>query len=162
MRSFWHLSIQGVWCERKSLAFWCTRSLPDISPYASIYSSYRSVNSSVALVHLLGFLAGIVLHALLGVMTLRSGRGAIATGASDRIPLATSCLGLRDRHLRKRPHERGGHHYAGRTRALRLQQRHPRRSELHPERSDWLQLHSRSDRRSAERRLDARAQSRFA
>jgi two-component system, LytTR family, sensor kinase len=52
------------------------------------------VNSSAALVHLLGFLAGIVLYAMLGVMTLRSGRGATASRADDRIPLATSCLGL--------------------------------------------------------------------
>jgi two-component system LytT family sensor kinase len=54
------------------------------------------VNSSAALVHLLGFLAGIVLYAMLGVMTLRSGRSAGAAGgrAVDRIPLATSCLGL--------------------------------------------------------------------
>jgi two-component system LytT family sensor kinase len=54
------------------------------------------MNSSAALVHLLGFLAGIVLYAMLGVMTLRSGRSAGATSgrAADRIPLATSCLGL--------------------------------------------------------------------
>jgi len=53
------------------------------------------VNSSAALVHLLGFLAGIVLYAMLGVMTLRSGRSGEASGrAADRIPLATSGLGL--------------------------------------------------------------------
>jgi two-component system LytT family sensor kinase len=52
------------------------------------------VNSSAALVHLLGFLAGIVLYAMLGVMTLRSGRGPVNGRAYDRIPLATSCLGL--------------------------------------------------------------------
>jgi two-component system LytT family sensor kinase len=53
------------------------------------------MNSSAALVHLLGFLAGIVLYAMLGVMTLRSGRSGTASGrAVDRIPLATSGLGL--------------------------------------------------------------------
>ena len=54
------------------------------------------MNSSTALVHLLGFLAGIVLYAMLGVMTLRSGRsgGASSSRTVDRIPLATSCLGL--------------------------------------------------------------------
>jgi two-component system, LytTR family, sensor kinase len=52
------------------------------------------VNSSAALVHLLGFLAGIALYAMLGVMTLRSGRGAATGRTYDRIPLATSCLGL--------------------------------------------------------------------
>ena len=52
------------------------------------------MNSSAALVHLLGFLAGIVLYAMLGVMTLRSGRGSERGRAYDRIPLATACLGL--------------------------------------------------------------------
>jgi two-component system LytT family sensor kinase len=53
------------------------------------------VDSSTALVHLLGFLAGIVLYAMLGVMTLRSGRSGAPAGRShDRIPLATSGLGL--------------------------------------------------------------------
>ncbi len=54
------------------------------------------MNSSAALVHLLGFSAGIVLYAMLGVMTLRSGRSTGASGARamDRIPLATSGLGL--------------------------------------------------------------------
>ena len=54
------------------------------------------MNSSAALVHLLGFLAGIVLYAMLGVMTLRAGRsgGASSSRTVDRIPLATSCLGL--------------------------------------------------------------------
>lgn len=53
------------------------------------------MNSSAALVHLLGFLAGIVLYAMLGVMTLRAGRsGAMSGRTGDRIPLATSCLGL--------------------------------------------------------------------
>lgn len=51
--------------------------------------------SSVALVHLLGFLAGIVLYAMLGVMTLRAGRSGAPQGrAHDRIPLATSGFGL--------------------------------------------------------------------
>lgn len=54
------------------------------------------MNSSAALVHLLGFLAGIVLYAMLGVMTLRSGRSGGVPGnrTVDRIPLATSGLGL--------------------------------------------------------------------
>ncbi|HEV7703173.1 MAG TPA: hypothetical protein VGO46_02730, partial [Gemmatimonadaceae bacterium] len=54
------------------------------------------MNSSAALVHLLGFLAGIVLYAMLGVMTLRAGRsdGASGSRAADRIPFATSGLGL--------------------------------------------------------------------
>lgn len=54
------------------------------------------MNSSAALVHLLGFLAGIVLYAMLGVMTLRSGRSGGVPGSRtvDRIPLATSGLGL--------------------------------------------------------------------
>ncbi|MGH7622097.1 MAG: sensor histidine kinase, partial [Gemmatimonadaceae bacterium] len=53
------------------------------------------MNSSSALVHLLGFLAGIVLYAMLGVMTLRAGRSGAPQGrARDRIPLATSGLGL--------------------------------------------------------------------
>ena len=53
------------------------------------------MNSSTALVHLLGFLAGIVLYAMLGVMTLRAGRSVASHGrAHDRIPLATSGLGL--------------------------------------------------------------------
>jgi len=54
------------------------------------------MNSSAALVHLLGFLAGIVLYAMLGVMTLRSGRSGGVSGSRtvDRIPLATSGLGL--------------------------------------------------------------------
>ncbi len=54
------------------------------------------MNSSAALVHLLGFSAGIVLYAMLGAMTLRSGRaaGAPTSRAGDRIPLATSLLGL--------------------------------------------------------------------
>jgi signal transduction histidine kinase len=41
------------------------------------------------LIHLVGFLAGIALYAMLGVMTVRA-RG----GRSDRIPLATAVLGL--------------------------------------------------------------------
>ena len=49
------------------------------------------MTSPAALVHLLGFLAGIVLYAMLGVMTLRSGRSG---RAGDRIPLVTACLGL--------------------------------------------------------------------
>jgi len=53
------------------------------------------MNSSTTLVHLLGFLAGIVLYAMLGVMTLRAGRGvASQLRTHDRIPLATSGLGL--------------------------------------------------------------------
>ncbi len=41
------------------------------------------------LIHLIGFLVGIALYAMLGVMTLRA-RG----GRGDTIPLATSVLGL--------------------------------------------------------------------
>jgi two-component system LytT family sensor kinase len=53
------------------------------------------MNSSTALVHLLGFLAGIVLYAMLGVMTLRAERSGVPQGRTqDRIPLATSGLGL--------------------------------------------------------------------
>ena len=53
------------------------------------------MDSPTALVHLLGFLAGIVLYAMLGVMTLRAGRSGVPQGrAHDRIPLATSGLGL--------------------------------------------------------------------
>jgi len=53
------------------------------------------MDSSSALVHLLGFLAGIVLYAMLGVMTVRAGRnGGAQSRAHDRIPLATSGLGL--------------------------------------------------------------------
>ncbi|HEY7861443.1 MAG TPA: histidine kinase [Gemmatimonadaceae bacterium] len=53
------------------------------------------MDSSAALVHLLGFLAGMVLYAMLGVMTLRAGRSGAPQGrVHDRIPLATSGLGL--------------------------------------------------------------------
>ncbi|MBA2683735.1 MAG: histidine kinase [Gemmatimonadaceae bacterium] len=53
------------------------------------------MNSSAALIHLLGFSSGIVLYAMLGVMTLRAGRNAGGFGnRADRIPLATSLLGL--------------------------------------------------------------------
>ncbi len=45
------------------------------------------------LVHLLGFLAGIALYAMLGAMTLR-GRVAARGTTADRVPIATAFLGL--------------------------------------------------------------------
>ena len=53
-------------------------------------------HDATTLVHLIGFMAGIVLYALLGVMTLRSLAAASPSseGRSDRIPLATAVLGL--------------------------------------------------------------------
>jgi signal transduction histidine kinase len=54
-------------------------------------------NDLTTLVHLVGFLTGIVLYAMLGLMTLRSRHGVGFRGrasGSDRIPLATAALGL--------------------------------------------------------------------
>ena len=47
-------------------------------------------NDTTTLVHLVGFLAGVALYAMLAVMTVRAGRRA----GADRIPLATALLGL--------------------------------------------------------------------
>jgi two-component system LytT family sensor kinase len=54
-------------------------------------------HDATTLVHLLGFMAGVVLYALLGVMTLRAttpGSSPLASARRDRIPLATAFLGL--------------------------------------------------------------------
>ena len=54
-------------------------------------------NDLTTLVHLVGFLTGIVLYTMLGVMTLRTRAGRSARGAwraADRIPLATATIGL--------------------------------------------------------------------
>jgi two-component system LytT family sensor kinase len=46
-------------------------------------------NDTTTLVHLVGFIAGVALYAMLAVMTVRDRRG-----SADRIPLATALLGL--------------------------------------------------------------------
>ena len=54
-------------------------------------------NDTTTLVHLVGFLAGVALYAMLGVMTLRGragGESPLAGRHADRIPLATAVLGL--------------------------------------------------------------------
>jgi two-component system LytT family sensor kinase len=54
-------------------------------------------NDLTTLVHLVGFLTGIVLYAMLGVMTLRTRAGRLMRGRQsgvDRIPLATATFGL--------------------------------------------------------------------
>jgi len=54
-------------------------------------------NDLTTLVHLVGFLTGIVLYAMLGVMTLRTRAGRPVRGrtsGADRIPLATASFGL--------------------------------------------------------------------
>lgn len=56
-----------------------------------------SARDLTALVHLLGFMTGIVLYAMLGVMTRRRLANVVATGeggASDRVPLAAAALGV--------------------------------------------------------------------
>jgi signal transduction histidine kinase len=47
-------------------------------------------NDTTTLVHLVGFLAGVALYAMLAVMTVRGG----GRSGADRIPLATAILGL--------------------------------------------------------------------
>lgn len=49
-----------------------------------------TASNATTLVHLVGFLAGVALYAMLGVMTVRSG----GRSGADRIPLATAILGL--------------------------------------------------------------------
>jgi len=54
-------------------------------------------NDLTTLVHLVGFLTGIVLYAMLGAMTLRTRAGRTTSkraGGADRIPLATATFGL--------------------------------------------------------------------
>ena len=54
-------------------------------------------SDATTLIHLVGFVTGIVLYAMLGVMTLRTGRSRAASPlarSGDRIPLATALLGL--------------------------------------------------------------------
>jgi len=47
------------------------------------------------LIHLVGFMTGIVLYAMLGVMTLRaSGEAWSVSLRVDRVPLVTAILGL--------------------------------------------------------------------
>jgi two-component system, LytTR family, sensor kinase len=54
-------------------------------------------NDTTTLVHLVGFLAGVALYAMLGVMTVRGrsmAESPLSDARADRIPLATAVLGL--------------------------------------------------------------------